>query len=66
MTISKNNIFDVKLIYKSIIPTFVLASLDPIEILVYLPTYKTRPKTVPFVKTVLAHIVFYRVSFSFI
>ena len=63
MNISKNNNFDKKLIYKSMIPTFVLALLEPIEILVSLPTYITKPITVPFVSTVLAHIVFYNVSF---
>ena len=63
MNISKNNSFDKKLIYKSMIPTLVLALLEPIEILVYLPTYITKPITVPLVSTVLAHIVFYSVSF---
>jgi hypothetical protein len=37
MKISKNNNFERKLISLSIIPTFVLAALDPIDILVYVP-----------------------------
>jgi hypothetical protein len=45
------------------IPNLVLALEPPIEILVYLPTYKTRPIAVPFVSTVVVHKVFYRVSF---
>ncbi len=61
-----NNILDRKFIYKSIIPTLVLAVVDPIEILVYVPMYITKPTTVPVLNTVLAHIVFYNVSFYFI
>ena len=47
------------------IPNLVLALDPPIEILVYLPTYKTKPIAVPLVKTVVVHIVLYRVNFSF-
>lgn len=60
----KKSSFDKKLIYKSIIPTLVLAVLLPIDILVSVPMYITNPITVPFVSTVLAHIVFYSVNFS--
>ena len=45
-------------------PNLVLALDPPIEILVYLPTYITNPIIIPFVSTVVAHIVFYKVSFS--
>jgi len=37
MNIRKNSNFERKLIYKSIMPTFVLALLDPMEIRVYVP-----------------------------
>jgi len=58
----RKRIFERRFIYKSRIPNFVLAVLEPIEILVYLPTYITRPITVPFVRTVLVHMVFYKVN----
>jgi hypothetical protein len=58
----KNKIFESKFISRSKIPNFVRAVLEPIEILVYLPTYITNPITVPFVKTVLVHMVFYNVN----
>ena len=40
------------------IPNLVLALDPPIEILVYLPTYKTKPIAVPLVNTVVVHNVF--------
>jgi hypothetical protein len=61
-----NNILESKLISLSRIPHLVLAFDPPIEILVSLPTYRTSPMAVPLVKTVVAHILFYSVSFSLI
>ena len=45
-------------IYMSRIPNLVLALDPPIEILVYLPTYNTKPIAVPLVNTVVVHNVF--------
>ena len=45
-------------------PNLVLALEPPIEILVYLPIYITKPITIPLVNTVVAHIVFSSVNFS--
>ena len=50
-------------IYMSRMPNLVRALEPPIDILVYGPTYTTSPRTVPLVRTVVVHIVFYRVSF---
>jgi hypothetical protein len=58
-----NSNFESVFIYISTIPNLVLALDPPIEIRVYLPTYKTKPIAVPFVRTVVVHIVFYRVNF---
>lgn len=57
-TIIKKRILERVFIYMSRIPNLVLALDPPIEILVYLPTYKTSPITVPLVSTVVVHIVF--------
>ncbi len=62
-TIIPNSNFERVFIYMSTIPNLVLALDPPIEIRVYLPTYRTRPIAVPFVRTVVVHIVFYSVSF---
>lgn len=58
-----NRILEIVFTYMSKIPNLVLALEPPIDILVYLPTYITKPYTVPLVRTVVAHIVFSRVSF---
>jgi hypothetical protein len=62
----KNNILDKRFIYQSKIPNFARGDLVPSDILDYFPVYTTKPNALPLANTVLAHIVFYKVSFYFL